>query len=100
MAMAVIEGLAHGLCVVTTRVGAHEEAIVDGETGLFVPVGDSDALAGTLAKLVASPQWRTELAANGRRHYLARFSMSAYQRHLEAFYEAISTGDQARIHAQ
>ena len=52
MAMAVIEGLAHGLAVVTTRVGAHEEAISDGETGIFVPVGDKDALAAALAKLV------------------------------------------------
>ena len=38
--MAVVEGLAHGIAVVTTRVGAHEEVITDGMNGLFVPVGD------------------------------------------------------------
>lgn len=40
LAMAVLEGLSHGLAVVTTRVGAHDEVITDGETGIFVPVGD------------------------------------------------------------
>jgi len=100
MAMAVIEGLAHGLSVVTTRVGAHEEAVIDGENGLFVPVGDEAALAGTLARLVSDPDLRNGLSARAREAYLSRFSMAAYQRRLEAFYEAILSQDQARVHAR
>lgn len=99
MAMAVIEGLAHGLGVVTTRVGAHEEAIVDGENGLFVPVGDDAALADTLARLVSDAGLRNGLSVRARQAYLSRFSMVAYQRRLEAFYEAILSQDHARVHA-
>ncbi|MBL0373800.1 glycosyltransferase family 4 protein [Rhizobium sp. KVB221] len=95
MAMAVIEGLSHGLAVVTTRVGAHEEAISDGETGLFVPVGDKDALAAALAKLVSDPEIRNRLSAKGRAHYLNHFSMKAYMRSLEKLYEAVSAQPQA-----
>ena len=98
MAMAVIEGLAYGLAVVTTRVGAHEEAIADGETGLFVPVGDEEALARALAGLVGDPQMRNQLSARGRAHYLSKFSMVAYQRRLEKIYQTIPAGDRRRTH--
>ena len=86
MAMAVIEGLAHGLAVVTTRVGAHEEAITDGTTGRFVPVGDVPALAEALARLVTDPSARLRLGSQGRALFLSRFSMSAYMRQLESVY--------------
>ncbi|KAB0680436.1 glycosyltransferase family 4 protein [Aureimonas leprariae] len=89
MAMAVIEGLAHGLAVVTTRVGAHEEVITNGETGLFVPVGDAPALAATLAELVSDPETRRLLSANARAHYLSRFSMATYSRSLERIYASV-----------
>lgn len=89
MAMAVIEGLAHGLAVVTTRVGAHEEVITDGETGVFVPVGDPDALAATLVRLLGDPATLKHLSAKGRSHYLNHFSMKAYMRSLEELYDAV-----------
>lgn len=100
MAMAVIEGLAHGLAVVTTPVGAHDEAITDGESGLFVPAGDGRALAATLARLVGDPVLRSRLSAGARSRYLSQFSMAAYQRRLEELYEAISAKNQTRVHAQ
>jgi glycosyltransferase involved in cell wall biosynthesis len=99
MAMAVIEGLAHGLAVVTTRVGAHEEAIVDKQTGLFVPVGDKMALAQALAMLVSDPGERKRLSANGRAHYLRHFSMAAYLQSLERLYEVVAVQARERVHA-
>lgn len=86
LAMAVIEGLAHGLAVVTTRVGAHEEAIADGTTGRFVPVGDVVALAETLATLVADPAARRRLGTQARARFVSNFSMSAYMRRLDGLY--------------
>lgn len=100
MAMAVIEGLAHGLAVVTTRVGAHDEVISDGETGLFVPVGDENALAETLARLVAHPEIRKHLSSNGRARYLSEFSMKAYMKSLDKLYEAVSTQHLRTVGAQ
>lgn len=90
LAMAVVEGLANELAVVTTRVGAHEEVISDGENGVFVPVGDTDALATTLATLIADPDLRARLSKTARAHYLRHFSMDAYIRSLEELYNAIS----------
>lgn len=100
LAMAVLEGLSHGLAVVTTRVGAHDEVISDGETGVFVPVGDKDALAAALAKLVVDPEARSRLSASARAHYLNHFSMIAYMRSMEKLYETISAQPQAKVSAQ
>jgi glycosyltransferase involved in cell wall biosynthesis len=90
MAMAVLEGLAHGLAVVTTPVGAHDEAITDGETGVFVPVGDAAALAAALARLVDDPAERQRLSAAARARYLADFSMEGYLRGLRSIYAGLS----------
>ncbi len=100
LAMAVLEGLSHGLAVVTTRVGAHEEVISDGETGVFVPVGDKDALTAALAKLITDPDIRSRLSAGARAHYLNHFSMKAYMRSMENLYETISAQPQAKVSAQ
>lgn len=89
LAMAVVEGMAHGLAVVTTRVGAHEEVINDGETGLFVPVGDPRTLAETLARLVTDEALRLRLGEAARRRYLADFSIQAYLSSLERIYETV-----------
>lgn len=94
MAMAVIEGLAHGLAVVTTRVGAHEEAVTDGVTGVFVPVGDPAGLAAALARLVAEPAERERLSAAARAHYLARLSMAGYMRALGGVYAGLGAAAQ------
>ncbi len=90
MAMAVIEGLAHGRAVVATRVGAHEEAIEHGANGLFAPVGDAEALAATLARLVVDPALRVRLGAAARASYLERFSMGAYVGRLGALYGSLA----------
>ena len=45
LAMSVLEGLAHGLAVVATPVGAHAEVIEPEQSGLLVPPGDVAALA-------------------------------------------------------
>jgi len=89
LAMAVVEGLSFGLAVVTTRVGAHEEVIVHNENGLFVPVGDVDALAETMAALVRDPIARSRIAAAGRASYLANFSMTSYGRSIGKIYDAV-----------
>lgn len=100
MAMAVLEGLAHALAVVTTPVGAHEEVLTDGETGVFVPVGDARTLANTLAYLVTHPKERRKIAAAGRAHYLSALSIEAYMAKLDAFHRALNPGVQAALQAE
>lgn len=92
-AMAVLEGLASGLAVVTTRVGAHGEVLVDGENCLLVPPGDSRALATALDRLIRDPALRSRLAAAGRQLYLSLFEMHDYLRSLERIQSAHLRGE-------
>ena len=86
-AMAVLEGLASGLAVVTTRVGAHDEVLEDGRTCLFVPPGNARRLAEALASLVGNSARREALGAAGRALFLAEFDIAGYRERLEALQE-------------
>jgi glycosyltransferase involved in cell wall biosynthesis len=58
----VLESLALGVPVVTGDVGDRRELLRDGQLGLLVQPGDSDALAAGLLTLLQHPRQRTEMA--------------------------------------
>ena len=66
-ANAVLEGAAHALPVVATRVGFPAEVVVDGETGYLVGPGDEDGLCEAMRKLVEDPAGRREAGMQMRR---------------------------------
>jgi glycosyltransferase involved in cell wall biosynthesis len=78
LAMSVLEGLAHGLAVVTTPVGAHAEVIEPERSGLFVPPGDAAALGAALARVIADPTLRERLGAAARQRFIDRFDIRSY----------------------
>ena len=54
--LALMEAMAAGLPIAATRVGGNPEVLgADGETGLFVPAGEPEAMAAVLARLLAEP---------------------------------------------
>lgn len=76
--MSVIEGMGYGLAVVCTPVGAVEDIIVDGETGLLTPVGDPGALAAALDRLLENPGFRAELGSAARSFHAAHLEIKPY----------------------
>ena len=64
--LAPVEAMAYELPCVVTRVGALDEVVLDGETGLVVAPEDTDALAGALLRLLDDPDYARRLGANGR----------------------------------
>jgi lipopolysaccharide/colanic/teichoic acid biosynthesis glycosyltransferase len=61
-----LEAQASGVPVVTTTATGAVDSVVDDETGLLVPVGDSGALAGAIARLLDDPQLRLRMGQAGR----------------------------------
>ena len=55
------EAGAFGLPVVATRTQGPTEIVVDGQTGFLVAVGDTDALAGAMDRLVVQPALRRQM---------------------------------------
>jgi len=81
-----LEGMAAGVGVVATDVGAIPEMLGYGEGGLLVPPGDRPALASALDRLLSSP---TLVRAQGRRNRLvvARdYTVSVVQHNLSELY--------------
>lgn len=75
--MSVIEAMLCGLPVVATDIAGPREQVCDGRTGLLVPPGDRDALAGALGRLVADAGLRAAMGAAGRARALALFDEAA-----------------------
>lgn len=76
--MSVIEGMARGLAVVTTPVGAVEDIIRDGETGLLVQPGDSLGLADALERVVSDETLRRRLGENARAFHEEHLEIERY----------------------
>ena len=66
MPRSVIEAMLTGLPVVATDIRGTREEVVDGETGLLVPVRDSASLAAALSELVRDRERRASMGQNGR----------------------------------
>lgn len=84
--MAVIEAMSYGLAVVVTPVGAVQEAVIHEETGLIVPIGDSDALARALRRLIDDPALRTGLGAHARARFCQSFDLDIFERRIRQIY--------------
>ena len=75
LCLAVIEAQAAGVPVVATPVGGIRETVVDGETGLLVPVGDPAALAAAVCRLLEDSELSARLAAEARSRVRERYSV-------------------------
>ena len=80
--LAIMEALAAGLPIITTRVGALSEAVVHGETGLIVPPNDPEALTNAINQLAADPGMRARLGSHARVAALERFDATTNYRRL------------------
>ena len=65
MPRSIIEAMLTGLPVVATDIRGSREEVVQGQTGLLVPVRDTKALAAALAQLASNPALRAKLGAAG-----------------------------------
>lgn len=65
--VSVIEAMASGLCIVSTRVGGIPHLVRDGESALLVPAGDADAMAAAVSRLLREPGLAPSLSRAARR---------------------------------
>lgn len=70
-----VETLAAGLPLVATAVDGTPEVVLHGKTGLLVPPGDPEAMAGAIRQLARQSELRQELAKAGREWVLQRFTI-------------------------
>lgn len=73
MPRSIIEAMMTGLPVVATDIRGSREEVVDGETGVLVPVKDTRSLQSALARLADDPALRARMGGAGRERALALY---------------------------
>ncbi|GFO66558.1 glycosyl transferase family 1 [Geomonas limicola] len=81
-----LEAMALGVPSVSTAVGGIPELLVHGEGGFLAPVGDAEALAGHVLRLVCDAGLRAECGRRCRERVEARFSFGRRVRQMERYY--------------
>jgi glycosyltransferase involved in cell wall biosynthesis len=94
--VAYLEALHHGLPVVGTRIGAVPELVEEGVDGFLVQVGDTDALAASLSKLVADPELRRSMGERARRRARESWTWEAVAKRMASSIRS-ALGDSATV---
>ncbi len=83
-----VEAMASGLPVVSTRVSGIPELVVDGENGLLVEPEDPSALADALLRIAKDPDLSASLSAAGRQSIRDHFDGDLLARDLASRFRA------------
>jgi glycosyltransferase involved in cell wall biosynthesis len=87
--MGVLEAMAAGAAVVTTRVGGIPELVTDGIDGTLLDPGDLDGLTNALRVLLSDTALRMRIAEAGRRRIESHYSDRVVLPQLHLIYEDV-----------
>ena len=91
-----VEAMAAGMACIATPVGAVPE-MAGGGGMLTVPVGDADALADAIERLVQSPRLRAVLGERARQTVSRHYTAAAALPGLAAAYERLASRNRRRV---
>jgi len=87
----ILEGMAAGLAIVATSVGATPEFIEDGKTGFLVPPGRPRLLAEKIRVLLTEPELRFRLGQAAMKKVRAMCNPEHVMHQYEQVYNALLT---------
>ncbi len=90
--LTLIEAMATGRPVVSTRVGGVAEVVVDGQTGLLASSPDDGALAEQILHLADDPARRDAMGRLGRQRAESLFSENTMHDHYDRLYREMLNG--------
>ncbi|MBI4233940.1 MAG: glycosyltransferase family 4 protein, partial [Chloroflexi bacterium] len=84
-----VEAMAAGKPLVATEGGGVKEIVVDRETGLLVPVGNVEAIAGAINWLLENPERARSMGVAGKRRAELFFSVEAHATNVQTLYNEL-----------
>lgn len=95
-----MEAMAAGLPVIACRVGAVQEVVRHGVTGLLAAPGDRGGLAAALLALIDHPELRLQYGEAGRRLVTEEFDAAVNYRRLLTLLKSVADRRRRRGRAQ
>ena len=89
LGIVILEAMATGLPVISTRCGGPETCVTDGCTGLLTPCQDPHALAQSMAHLISDEPLRQTMSQQALTQVTHRFSIEAAARAYLSVYEQL-----------
>lgn len=90
LGVVLIEALRYGTPVIASAAGGIVDIVRDGETGLLVPPGDSEALAAAITRLRTAPELAARLVRDGQAHVEREFAWDVVVGRLEDLYRDLA----------
>jgi glycosyltransferase involved in cell wall biosynthesis len=87
--MSILEGMAHGLPVVASRVGGIPEVITDGKEGLLIEPGEPESIAAAVLRFAEAPAFSRRAGAAGRDRVRREFRRDRVLDSLYGLYERL-----------
>jgi glycosyltransferase involved in cell wall biosynthesis len=84
-----IEAMFAGMPIVTTSTCGMKDVIVDGVTGLLVPIRSQAAIVDAVDRLLGGPNVRASLGQAARREALGKYSWQRVAEPVFQIYEAL-----------
>jgi glycosyltransferase involved in cell wall biosynthesis len=85
-----LEAAASGRAIIATDHPGCAAVVKDGENGLLIPKGDSQALADAIVRLLSNPALRSQMGKAGRELIKQKFSVEAINQSTLSAYEKVS----------
>lgn len=90
MSNALLEAQSHGVPAVVSDIPGNRAVVHDGCNGLIVPVGDVQALATAITRLLRDRQLREKLGAQARQRMMESFSFTSVSARIHDLYATIT----------
>jgi len=90
----VLEAMASGKAVIATDIGGSRELIVNGKTGILVPLRNPEKMAEAIISLLKDIKKRQELGSNARHRAVELFDIKGCVKKFEALYESLLQKDE------
>lgn len=84
-----LEAMASGLPIISTKVGAIPEYLVNGENGFIINPGDIEQLTKSLKILIEDTKLREKMGNNNRQKVIEKYDWSIVSREIDSLYQSL-----------
>lgn len=95
---AILEAMAMERAVICSRTPGQTDVVIDGETGLYVPPGDPEALRAAIMHLIRHPDQAIRMGQAGRRRIEQEMSLDHYTARLSRLVASVRPNVEAVTH--